>query len=131
MSETVICHDTAACKLLVYEFMLNGSLVGFLHGENGNLLNWPTRFWVALDVVVALYYLHHACDLPDIHRDVKPSNILLNAEFGDKLSDVGVAKDVRAVENGPESMSAIADSCGHIASSIKIQFLDHPFPFLA
>ncbi|XP_030466499.2 receptor-like protein kinase HSL1 [Syzygium oleosum] len=108
------CCNTEDCKLLVYEYMPNGSLGDMLHGSKGSLLDWRTRYKIALDAAEGLSYLHHDCVPPIVHRDVKSNNILLDAEFGAKVADFGVAKIV-GVGNGEELMSVIAGSYGYIA----------------
>ncbi|KAF9679214.1 hypothetical protein SADUNF_Sadunf07G0116700 [Salix dunnii] len=109
------CCNTGDCKLLVYEYMPNGSLGDLLHSSKGGLLDWPTRYKIALDAAEGLSYLHHDCVPPIVHRDVKSNNILLDAEFGARVADFGVAKVVQGVNKGIESMSVIAGSCGYIA----------------
>ncbi|CAL9116162.1 unnamed protein product [Musa textilis] len=106
------CCTNLDSKLLVYEYMPNGSLGDQLHGAKGGLLDWRTRYKIALDAAEGLSYLHHDCLPPIVHRDVKSNNILLDAEFGAKVSDFGVAK---TIGKGPKSMSVIAGSCGYIA----------------
>ncbi|KAJ1685012.1 hypothetical protein LUZ63_016402 [Rhynchospora breviuscula] len=102
-------------KLLVYEYMPNGSLGDLLHSNKGGILDWQTRYKIALDSAEGLSYLHHDCVPPIVHRDVKSNNILLDAEFGARVADFGVAKVVEAIGNGSNSMSVIAGSCGYIA----------------
>ncbi|KAH7544885.1 hypothetical protein FEM48_Zijuj01G0033500 [Ziziphus jujuba var. spinosa] len=109
------CCTTRDCKLLVYEYMPNGSLGNLLHSSKGGLLDWPTRYKIALDAAEGLSYLHHDCVPPIVHRDVKSNNILLDGDFGARVADFGVAKVVDAAGKGPKSMSAIAGSCGYIA----------------
>ncbi|KAH0651148.1 hypothetical protein KY285_032238 [Solanum tuberosum] len=110
------CCDTGDSKLLVYEYMPNGSLGDLLHSCKAKLLDWPLRFKIALDAAEGLSYLHHGCVPPIVHRDVKSNNILLDDEFRAKISDFGVAKIVKAGSKGDvESMSVIAGSCGYIA----------------
>ncbi|KAF8411122.1 hypothetical protein HHK36_003661 [Tetracentron sinense] len=104
------CCSTRDCKLLVYEFMPNGSLGDLLHSSKGSCLDWPTRYKIAVDAAEGLSYLHLDCVPPIVHRDVKSNNILLDGEFGARVADFGVAKVV-----GPKSMSVIAGSCGYIA----------------
>ncbi|XP_047081189.1 receptor-like protein kinase HSL1 isoform X1 [Lolium rigidum] len=109
----LFCSVTnSACRLLVYEFMPNGSLGDLLHTANAGILDWPTRFKIAVHAAEGLCYLHHDCVPSIIHRDVKSNNILLDAEFGAKVADFGVAK---IVEDGRDTMSVIAGSCGYIA----------------
>ncbi|XP_062188621.1 receptor-like protein kinase HSL1 [Phragmites australis] len=103
------------CKLLVYEYMPNGSLGDVLHSSKAGLLDWPTRYKIALDAAEGLSYLHHDCVPSIVHRDVKSNNILLDAEFGARVADFGVAKVVEATGCAPKSMSVIAGSCGYIA----------------
>ncbi|XP_042441910.1 receptor-like protein kinase HSL1 [Zingiber officinale] len=106
------CCTHNDCKLLVYEYMPNGSLGDKLHGSKGAQLDWPMRLKIAVDAAEGLSYLHHDCEPPIVHRDVKSNNILLDAEFGAKVADFGLAK---AIEKGPQSMSVVAGSCGYIA----------------
>ncbi|RWR96408.1 receptor-like protein kinase HSL1 [Cinnamomum micranthum f. kanehirae] len=109
------CCTTSDSKLLVYEYMPNGSLGDLLHSSKGGLLDWPTRLGIALDAAEGLSYLHHDCVPPIVHRDVKSNNILLDGDFGARVADFGVAKMVEAPGSGPNSMSVIAGSCGYIA----------------
>ncbi|XVF27584.1 hypothetical protein REPUB_Repub14bG0121100 [Reevesia pubescens] len=106
---------TRDCKLLVYEYMPNGSLGDLLHSSKCGLLDWPTRFKIILDAAEGLSYLHHDCVPPIVHRDVKSNNILLDGDFGARVADFGVAKVVEAAGKGAKSMSVIAGSCGYIA----------------
>ncbi|XP_047057473.1 receptor-like protein kinase HSL1 [Lolium rigidum] len=106
-------HDDS--KLLVYEYMPNGSLGDVLHSSKAGLLDWSTRFKIALDAAEGLSYLHQDCVPAIVHRDVKSNNILLDAEFSACVADFGVAKVVETAGRAPKSMSVIAGSCGYIA----------------
>ncbi|GJY18662.1 receptor-like protein kinase HSL1 [Tanacetum coccineum] len=109
------CCSTRTCKLLVYEYMPNGSLGDLLHSSKSGLLDWPTRYKIAVDAAEGLAYLHHDCVPAIVHRDVKSNNILLDGDFGARVADFGVAKVVDGNEKGGNSMSVIAGSCGYIA----------------
>ncbi|PKA61237.1 Receptor-like protein kinase HSL1 [Apostasia shenzhenica] len=106
------CCSHKECKLLVYEYMPNGSLGDLLHGSKGGILDWPTRYRIALDAAEGLSYLHHDCVPPIVHRDVKSNNILLDGELRAKVADFGVAK---VIGKGPSFMSVVAGSLGYIA----------------
>ncbi|KAK9052011.1 hypothetical protein SSX86_028639 [Deinandra increscens subsp. villosa] len=80
-------------KLLVYDYMPNGSLDSHLfHGKQDNVLNWKTRYDIAVGIARGLVYLHEKCRDCIIHCDIKPENILLDADFCPKLADFGLAK---------------------------------------
>ncbi|KAK8718374.1 hypothetical protein V6N13_045610 [Hibiscus sabdariffa] len=79
--------------VLVYELMENRSVQdALLDKKCEELMSWSRRFRVVFDVAKGLEYLHHFCDPPVIHGDIKPSNILLDAEFKAKIGDFGLAK---------------------------------------
>ncbi|EPS64014.1 hypothetical protein M569_10767, partial [Genlisea aurea] len=79
--------------LLVYELMENGSLQDCLfHRRSEELRNWDRRFSIALNIAKGLEYLHHYCDPPIIHGDIKPSNVLLDGDFVAKIGDFGLAR---------------------------------------
>ncbi|XP_044361992.1 L-type lectin-domain containing receptor kinase IX.1-like [Triticum aestivum] len=85
------CHSNGEL-LLVYELVPNGSLDARLYGKGGSVLRWPSRYEIALGLGSALLYLHVECKKCVVHRDVKPSNVMLDASLGAKLGDFGLAK---------------------------------------
>ncbi|XP_075662295.1 L-type lectin-domain containing receptor kinase IV.2-like [Castanea sativa] len=78
--------------LLVYDYMPNGSLEKFLYGNERTNLNWLQRFRILKGVASGLLYLHEEWEQVVLHRDVKSSNVLLDAEFNGKLGDFGLAR---------------------------------------
>ncbi|KAK9052014.1 hypothetical protein SSX86_028642 [Deinandra increscens subsp. villosa] len=80
-------------KLLVYDYMPNGSLDFHLfHKGLDSVLNWKTRYEIAVGIARGLVYLHEKCRDCIIHCDIKPENILLDADFCPKVADFGLAK---------------------------------------
>ncbi|GLU23284.1 hypothetical protein SLE2022_393060 [Rubroshorea leprosula] len=81
-------------KILVYEYMANGSLENHLLDlpPGKEPLDWNTRMKIAEGAAKGLEYLHDFADPPVIYRDFKASNILLDDDFNPKLSDFGLAK---------------------------------------
>ncbi|KAI5077004.1 hypothetical protein GOP47_0009069, partial [Adiantum capillus-veneris] len=99
-------------KLLVYEYMCNGSLGDVLHKSfRSELCSWATRFKIALGAAEGLAYLHQDCVPPILHRDIKANNILLDTSFEARLADFGVAKSLLA----KGAMTGVVGSFGYIA----------------
>lgn len=101
-------------SLLVYEYLPNGSLWDQLHACKKLSLDWETRYEVALGAAKGLEYLHHGCDRPIIHRDVKSSNILLDEILKPRIADFGLAKIVQS-NSIRDSTHVIAGTHGYIA----------------
>ncbi|KAL6998230.1 non-specific serine,threonine protein kinase [Sarracenia purpurea var. burkii] len=76
-------------RLLVYEFMPHGTLHDHLHGDLSPL-NWSLRLKIASQAAKGLEYLHKDVVPPVVHRDVKSSNILLDADLGARIADFGL-----------------------------------------
>ncbi|TVU19289.1 hypothetical protein EJB05_35429, partial [Eragrostis curvula] len=85
------CADQSH-RLLVFEFMPNGSLKSHLHPSSSPPLDWQTRLGIALDCARALEFLHEHSSPAVIHRDFKCGNILLDHNFRARVSDFGTAK---------------------------------------
>lgn len=80
-------------RLLAYEYMANGSLEKWIFkNDNEGLLDWGTRYDIAIGTAKGLAYLHEDCDAKIVHCDIKPENVLLDDNFLAKVSDFGLAK---------------------------------------
>ncbi|KAG6475617.1 hypothetical protein ZIOFF_064845 [Zingiber officinale] len=101
-------------NLILYEYMANGSLGEMLHGSGDTcLLDWNTRYRIALGAAEGLRYLHYDCKPQIIHRDIKSNNILLDETMEAHVGDFGLAKLIDISHS--KTMSAVAGSYGYIA----------------
>ncbi|XP_010093620.2 probable serine/threonine-protein kinase At1g01540 [Morus notabilis] len=83
-----------AHRMLVYEYVNNGSLEQWLHGDVGHCspLTWEIRMNIILGIAKGLTYLHEGLEPKVIHRDLKSSSIILDKQWNPKVSDFGLAK---------------------------------------
>lgn len=76
-------------RLLVVEFMSNGTLYDLLH-SNSRPPTWGRRVRLALQTANAIDTLHSSSPAV-IHRDIKSANILIDRNFNARLGDFGLA----------------------------------------
>ncbi|RDX74290.1 G-type lectin S-receptor-like serine/threonine-protein kinase LECRK3, partial [Mucuna pruriens] len=104
--------DQGLHRLLVYEYMSNGSLASFLFGLSRP--HWNQRVQIALGIARGLTYLHGECSTQIIHCDIKPQNILLDELFTPRISDFGLAKLLLA-EQTKAAKTGLRGTIGYFA----------------
>ncbi|VVA27802.1 PREDICTED: wall-associated [Prunus dulcis] len=88
------CLETEV-PILVYEFIPNGNLSQYIHEQNEEFpLTWEVRLRIAKEIAGALSYLHASAAFPIYHRDIKSTNILLDAKYRAKVADFGTSRSV-------------------------------------
>ncbi|KAG8362998.1 hypothetical protein BUALT_BualtUnG0015500 [Buddleja alternifolia] len=85
------CCCNTEFKALILTYMPNGSLEKWLYSES-YCLDVLQRLNIAIDVALALEYLHHGHTFPVVHCDIKPSNILLDEDMTAHVADFGLSK---------------------------------------
>jgi hypothetical protein len=103
-------------RLLVYDYMPNGNLATLLQEashQDGHVLNWPMRHLIALGIARGLSFLH---SLSIIHGDLKPQNVLFDADFEAHLSEFGLDRlTALTPAEEPSTSSTPVGSLGYIA----------------
>lgn len=112
---------------LVFEYAENGALSDWLHGGDAatGVLGWRQRVQVAFDVADGLNYLHHYTNPPCVHKNIKSSNILLDADLHGKMSSFGLA---RALPAGDGAAAAAAQLTRHVVGTqgyLSPEYLEH------
>uniref|UniRef100_A0A1J3D486 non-specific serine/threonine protein kinase n=1 Tax=Noccaea caerulescens TaxID=107243 RepID=A0A1J3D486_NOCCA len=92
-------------KILIVEYVANGTLRDHLECKEGKILDMATRLDIAIDIAHAITYLHMYTQPPLIHRDIKSSNILLTENFRAKVADFGFARLAPDTESGATHVS--------------------------
>lgn len=105
------CHD-GNNRLLVYEYMGNGSLAKFLF-ESERKPSWEEKTRIALNVARGILYLHEECETQIIHCDIKPENILMDEHKCAKIADFGLAKLL--MPNQTRTNTGIRGTRGYVA----------------
>ncbi|XXG65303.1 hypothetical protein AAC387_Pa05g3041 [Persea americana] len=101
-------------RLLVYEYMSNGSLANLLYCPNSDRHpTWNERVRIAMDIASGILYLHEECEMPIIHCDIKPQNILMDDFNSAKISDFGLAKLMKPDQT--RTFTAIRGTKGYVA----------------
>ncbi|CAN6485889.1 unnamed protein product [Victoria cruziana] len=110
------CCWNKRTRLLMYDYLPNGSLGSLLHEKErtGLLLDWGVRYEIILGAAQGLAYLHHDCVPPIVHRDIKANNILIGTHFEPYIADFGLAKLIDD-NDFARSSNTVAGSYGYIA----------------
>ncbi|KAI7737576.1 hypothetical protein M8C21_019537 [Ambrosia artemisiifolia] len=105
-------------KLLIYDYVANGSLENFLHErrDGEQTLSWNDRLKVIYGSARGLAYLHHDCSPRIVHRDIKSSNILLDENLEPRVSDIGLAKLL--VDEEAHVTTVVAGTFGYLAPDV-------------
>ncbi|KAL6646643.1 hypothetical protein ACP70R_015720 [Stipagrostis hirtigluma subsp. patula] len=104
--------------LLVYDYMPNGSLDRHLHDQSKAALSWAQRFRVIRGVAAGLLFLHEGWEQVVVHRDVKPSNVLLDGDMDGRLGDFGLARLYDRGAN-PQATTHVASTLGYLAPELQ------------
>ncbi|VVA92986.1 unnamed protein product [Arabis nemorensis] len=78
--------------MLVYEYMENNSLALALYGKSSPKLDWAARQKICVGIARGLEFLHEGSMIRMVHRDIKTTNVLLDADLNAKISDFGLAR---------------------------------------
>ncbi|XP_031270643.1 G-type lectin S-receptor-like serine/threonine-protein kinase LECRK3 [Pistacia vera] len=99
-------------KVLVYEYMTNGSLADILFTPEKQP-NWVERLGIACQIATGILYLHDECETQIIHCDIKPQNILIDENGCAKISDFGLAKLLKPDQTN--TFTGIRGTRGYVA----------------
>ncbi|KAI9074556.1 hypothetical protein K1719_043500 [Acacia pycnantha] len=102
-------------RMLINEYMENGSLAENLESNNNSSLDWRKRYEVALGTARGLAYLHEECLEWVLHCDIKPQNILLDSDYKPKVADFGLSKLQNRNDLNNPSFSRIRGTRGYMA----------------
>ncbi|PHT83304.1 Proline-rich receptor-like protein kinase PERK7, partial [Capsicum annuum] len=100
-------------RMLVYEFVPNGTLEYHLHGKGRPVMDWTLRVKIALGSAKGLAYLHEDCHPRIIHRDIKGANILLDNNYEAMVADFGLAKLTE--DNNTHVSTRVMGTFGYLA----------------
>ncbi|KAM0946752.1 putative protein kinase RLK-Pelle-LRR-VII-1 family [Dioscorea sansibarensis] len=124
---------SSTMQLILSDYIPNGNLYQHLHGIRGSGsssggvrgdLFWSRRFSIALGTARALAYLHHDCQPPILHLNIKSTNILLDEKYEAKLSDYGLGK-LLPILGRNYALSKFHSAVGYVAPELASQSMSY------
>ncbi|KAK4799096.1 hypothetical protein SAY86_024461 [Trapa natans] len=106
-------HASETEMFLIYNYLPGGNLEKFIQERSTRGVDWRTLHKIAFHIAKALTYLHDTCVPRVLHRDVKPSNILLDEDCNAYLSDFGLARLLGTSET--HATTGVAGTFGYVA----------------
>ncbi|TVU51249.1 hypothetical protein EJB05_02660, partial [Eragrostis curvula] len=105
----VLTEDNA---YLLYENVCKGTVFDFLHGGKSDVLDWPSRYSIALGVAQGLTFLH-GCTQPVLLLDLSTRTIHLKSAKEPQIGDIELYKIIDPSKS-TGSLSTIAGTVGYI-----------------
>ncbi|KAL4384516.1 hypothetical protein GQ457_15G004610 [Hibiscus cannabinus] len=106
-------HASEREMFLIYNYFSGGNLENFIKKRSARAVEWEIIHKIALGIAHALAYLHDQCIPKVLHRDVKPSNILLDDDCNAYLSDFGLSRLLGTSET--HATTGVAGTFGYVA----------------
>ncbi|TYH91097.1 hypothetical protein ES332_A13G094600v1 [Gossypium tomentosum] len=106
-------HANETDMFLLYNYLPGGDLENFIRERSTRGVDWKIIHKIALNIAHALAYLHDECTPKVLHRDVKPSNILLDNDCNAYLSDFGLSRLLGTSET--HAATGVAGTFGYVA----------------
>ncbi|KAI3516607.1 hypothetical protein L1887_15529 [Cichorium endivia] len=106
-------YSSPSEMFLVYNYLPGGSLEDFIREKRNRSIGLKVIHQIAIEVAGALAFLHDDCNPRILHRDVKPSNILLDTDLKPYLSDFGLSRLLEGFET--HVTTGVAGTFGYVA----------------
>lgn len=90
-------------RMLVFEYVPNGTVHEHLHNNESEHLDWPTRMRIIMGVAYALDYMHHGFDSPITHTKLDTKSVFLSEDYSSKVADFGVWKASKSQKDSKSS----------------------------
>jgi len=106
-------------KIIVYEYMFNGSLYDHLRSRDLELLSWKKRLEISIGVARGLHYLHTGAKRTIFHCDIKPRTILLDNQMVPKLAQLGISLQEKRSKSKPAMIKLDTDELQNIIGNLS------------
>ncbi|KAK8701475.1 hypothetical protein V6N13_019862 [Hibiscus sabdariffa] len=104
-------------RMMVFEYVPNGSLFEHLHIQEAEHLDWGMRLRIAMGIAYCLEHMHQLIP-PIVHKNLQSCSVYLTEDYAAKISDFSFLNNATAAKVGSATMELLESTPADAESNV-------------